>query len=131
MKSNLIWFFKTTTITSYLKITSKIQEKGPIESLKGSYLQFQFHIKQFPMCSQKIRKTTKHLLWEKKVTKYIVQLYTYSATFYGFHVFKFFSKSVSQIQYILPLIVVEAVIMHKICLTLPLRQNIYQQQITP
>ena len=29
VKSNLKWFFKITTITSYLKIPSKIQEKGP------------------------------------------------------------------------------------------------------
>ena len=33
MKSNLKWFFKITTITSYLKITSKIHEKSPLESL--------------------------------------------------------------------------------------------------
>ena len=38
IKSNVKWFFKITTITNYLKITSKIQEKDLLESLKGKII---------------------------------------------------------------------------------------------
>ena len=38
MKSNFKWFFKITTITSYVKITWKIKKNGPLESLKGKVI---------------------------------------------------------------------------------------------
>ena len=47
------------------------------------------------------------------MTKYVLHFYLYTATFYGFHAFKVGSKSVSEIQCIRPVIVIGAVIMHK------------------
>ena len=49
------------------------------------------------------------------MTKYVLQLDVYTTTFYGFHMLSKFSyafKSVSEIRYICPVIVVGAVIMH-------------------
>ena len=59
---------------------------------------------------------------ETKITKYVLQLYIYTTAFYAFHnAFKVCSKSVSEVWYICPVIVVGTVI--------TMGQNIYQQQL--
>ena len=45
------------------------------------------------MCSQKLRKKTNHLFVETKMTNYVLQLYIYRATFYGFHMISKFVLS--------------------------------------
>ena len=59
MKSNLKRFFKITTITSYIKITSKIQEKGPfVESLKGKVISnSSFTLSNFLYTARNLEKT--------------------------------------------------------------------------
>ena len=96
MKSNLKWFFKITTIISYLKITSKFKEKGPLESLKGKVISnSSFMPSNFLCVAINLEKKTNHLFLETKITKYVLQLYIYTATFYGFHMLsKLFKVSV-------------------------------------
>ena len=64
------------------------------------------------MCGQKFREKN-HLFLETKMTKYVLQLYIYTATFYGFHMLSKFVQSQCEIRYIRPVIVVGAVITHK------------------
>ena len=44
------------------------------------------------MCSQKFRKKSKNKQ-ETKMTKYVLQIYIYTSTFYGFHVLSKFVQS--------------------------------------
>ena len=97
MKSNLKWFFKITTITSYLKVTSKIPEKGPLESLKGKVISnSSFTLSNFLWVARNIEKKKRKkndLFLVTKMTKYVLQLYICAATFYGFHMLSKFVQS--------------------------------------
>ena len=47
------------------------------------------------MCSQKFREKKNHLFLETKMTKYVLQIYVYTTTFYGFHMLSKFVQSQS------------------------------------
>ena len=115
MKSNLKWFFKITTITSYLKITSKFKKKGPLESLKGKVISnSSFTLRNFLCVARNLERKTNHLFMETKMIKYVLRLYIYGYILWFSYAFKVCSKSVSEIQYIRPVIFVGAAITDKI-----------------
>ena len=93
MKSNLKWFFKITTIISYLKITSKILKKGLLENLKGKVISNSSLTLSNFLCVARNLEIKNHLFLETKMTKYVMQLYIYTATFYGFHMLSKFVQS--------------------------------------
>ena len=93
MKSNLKLFLKITTITSYLKITSKIQEKG---SLKGKVSSnSSFILSNFLCVARNLEKKTNKRTIFFLETK-ILQLYIYKATFHGFHMLSKFVQTQCQ-----------------------------------
>ena len=105
MKRNLKWFFKSTTYQFFKtniknSITRALWKVSKVKSFLISV-----HAKQLLMCSQFL---------ETKMTKYVLQLYIYWLSFMVFICFQnLFKVSVSEIGYIYPVIVVGAVIMHK------------------
>ena len=79
MKIKLKGFFKITTITSYLRVTSKVALFG---SLKGKVISnSSFTLTN--LCVVRNLEKKNHLFLETKMTKHVIQLYIYTATFYG------------------------------------------------
>ena len=79
------------------------------------------------MCSQKFRKKTNHLFLETKMTKYVLQLYIYTATFYGFHMLsKFVQSQCLRSDKFTQWLLLE---LWQCIKCLMLGQNIYQQQM--
>ena len=79
MKIKLKGFFKITTITSYLRVTSKIALFG---SLKGKVISNSSFTLTKLCVARNLEKKKPFVPWTK-MTKHIIQLYIYTATFYG------------------------------------------------
>ena len=112
MKSNLKWFFKITTIISYLKITPKFKKKGLLESDKGKVISnSSFMLSNFLCVARNLEK--KNLFLETKMTKYLLQFIYTGLHFMVFICFQSVLK-VIEMWYIRLVIVVGAVITYKI-----------------
>ena len=120
IKSNVKWFFKITTITNYLKITSKIQEKDLLESLKGKIISSSsFKLSIVLHAARNIEKKKKPFFpGDKNDQRCTTALYIHSYILWFSYAFRVFSESLSEIsQWLL--------LEHIKCLTL--WQIIYKQ----
>ena len=115
MKSNLKRLFKITTITSHLKITSKIQKKGTLENLKGKVISNpSFTLSNFLCVATNLEKTNKPFVPRDKNDQICpTALYVHGYILWFSYAFKVCSKSMSEIRYILLVVVVRAAITHK------------------
>ena len=52
-----------------------------------------FMLSNFSCVARNLEKKTNHLFLETKMTKYVLQLYIYTATFYDFHMLSKFVQS--------------------------------------
>ena len=110
MKSNLKWFLIITTITSYLKTTSKIQEKGSLKSKVSS--NSSFVLSNFLCIARNLEKKNKQTNHFFPRDKNTTTLYIQGYILWFSYAFKGCSNSMSKIPYIHPMIVVGTVVMH-------------------
>ena len=94
MKSNLKWFFKITTIASYLKLTSTIQEKGPFGKSQSKVIyNSSFTLSNFLCIARNLERKNKAFVPRDKNDQICTTAYTYSTKLYSFHMLLKFVQS--------------------------------------
>ena len=93
MKSILTWFFKNYHYYQLFKNNIKNSRKKTLRKVSKVISNSSFTLSKFLCEARNLEKKTNHLFLETKMTKYVLQFYIYTATFYGFHMLSKFVQS--------------------------------------